>query len=214
LPQQSTEASVDGDTVEKHVAIYVRVSSKAQDQRSQLSDLEKWATTQDGEILWYRDKFTGRTMDRPSWNKLVSAMEAGKVSKVVVWRLDRLGRTAKGLTALFDDLSNRKIGLFSLKDSLDLSTPAGRLMANVLASVAAYETEVRAERVLAGQAAAREQGKTWGGSKAGRQITVTDEQKSQVLAMRGQKIAKIARTVGLTRPTVYRLLRQQEPVNA
>lgn len=194
----------------QHIAIYVRVSSKAQDQRSQISDLEKWASTQDGEVVWYRDKFTGKTMDRPSWNKLVMAMESGNVSKVVVWRLDRLGRTAKGLTALFDDLTTRKIGLFSLRDSLDLSTPAGRLMVNVLASVAAYETEVRAERVLAGQAAARASGKTWGGSKAGRQITVTNEQKAQVISMRGEKIAKIARTVGLSRPTVYRLLRQDD----
>lgn len=198
----------------QHIAIYVRVSSKAQDQRSQISDLEKWASNQDGEVVWYRDKFTGKTMDRPSWNKLVMAMESGNVSKVVVWRLDRLGRTAKGLTALFDDLTTRKIGLFSLRDSLDLSTPAGRLMANVLASVAAYETEVRAERVLAGQAAAREQGKTWGGSKPGRQITVTDEQIAQVCSMRGEKITKISRTVGLSRPTIYRLLAQQQEVRS
>lgn len=192
----------------QHIAIYVRVSSKSQDQRSQVADLERWVGSQDGEIVWYKDKFTGKTMDRPAWNKLVAAMENGKVSKLVVWRLDRLGRTAKGLTALFDDLIARKIGLFSLRDSLDLSTPSGRLMANVLASTAAYETEVRAERVLAGQAAARESGKTWGGSKAGRQITVTNEQKSQVLSMRGSKIAVIARTVGLSRPTIYRLLEQ------
>ncbi len=192
----------------KHIAIYVRVSSKTQDQRSQLPDLEKWAATQDDEIVWYRDKATGKTMDRPGWNKLVHAIEAGNVVKVVVWRLDRLGRTAKGLTALFDELYNRKVGLFSLRDSLDLSTPAGRLMANVLASVAAYETEVRAERVQAGQAAARLQGKTWGGSKKGRLITVTKEQRKQVWAMRGDKISRIARTVGLSRPTIYRLLEQ------
>ena len=195
-------------TVMSHIAIYVRVSTKSQDQRSQVSDLEKWASTQDGESVWYKDKFTGKTMDRPAWNKLVAAMDSGKVSTVVCWRLDRLGRTAKGLTALFDDLISKKIGLFSMKDSLDLSTPAGRLMANVLASVAAYETEVRAERVLAGQAVAREHGKTWGGSKAGRQITLTDEQKAQILSMRGEKIAKIARTVGLSRPTIYRIFKQ------
>jgi DNA invertase Pin-like site-specific DNA recombinase len=197
-----------------HIAIYVRVSTKSQDQRSQVSDLEKWANSREGQIIWYRDKFTGKTMDRPSWNRLVSAMEVGEVSKVVVWRLDRLGRTAKGLTALFDDLTKRKVGLFSLRDCLDLSTPAGRLMANVLASVASYETEVRAERVLAGQAAARASGKTWGGSKPGRQLSVTDEQKAQVLAMRGEKIAKIARTVGLSRPTIYRLLGQNQKANS
>lgn len=192
----------------KHIAIYVRVSTKTQDQRSQLPDLEKWASMQDDEIVWYRDKATGKTMDRPAWNKLVEAIKGGKVLKVVVWRLDRLGRTAKGLTALFDELCQRRVGLFSLRDSLDLSTPAGRLMANVLASVAAYETEVRAERVQAGQAVARQQGKTWGGSKKGRLITVTMEQREQVLAMRGDKIARIARTVGLSRPTIYRLLEQ------
>jgi len=191
----------------QHIAVYVRVSSKSQDQRSQLNDLEKWIRTQDGDFIFYRDTFSGKTMERPGWNKLVAAMDAGMVSKLVVWRLDRLGRTAKGLTALFDDLIARKIGVFSLRDSLDLSTPSGRLMANVLASVAAYETEVRADRVRAGQQAARDKGKRWGGSKPGRQITVTNEQKSQVLAMRGEKIAVIARTVSLSRPTIYRLLK-------
>lgn len=199
--------------MQKHVAVYVRVSSKTQDQRSQLPDLEKWAAMQEGEpIVWYRDKATGRTMDRPAWNKLVHAIETGNVAKLVVWRLDRLGRTAKGLTALFEDLQNRRVGLFSLRDSLDLSTAAGRLMANVLASVASYETEIRAERVQAGQAVARQKGKTWGGSKKGRLLTVTVEQRNQVLAMQGQKIARIARTVGLSRPTIYRLLEQRELV--
>jgi len=191
----------------KHIAIYVRVSSKSQDQRSQLPDLERWVSSQDEvAVVWYRDKATGKTMDRPAWNKLVKAIDSGSVSKVVVWRLDRLGRTAQGLTALFEHLQDRRVGLFSLRDSLDLSTPAGRLMANVLASVAAYETEVRAERVQAGQAVARQQGKTWGGSKKGRLISVTVEQRNQVLAMRGDKVARIARTVGLSRPTIYRLL--------
>jgi DNA invertase Pin-like site-specific DNA recombinase len=204
-------ASDKDQTMTKHIAIYVRVSSKNQDQRSQLPDLERWASTQEGEeVVWYRDKATGKTMDRPAWNKLVKGIDAGSVSKVVVWRLDRLGRTAKGLTALFENLQDRKVGLFSLRDSLDLSTPAGRLMANVLASVAAYETEVRAERVQAGQAVARQHGKTWGGSDKGRLITVTVEQRNQVLAMRGEKVARIARTVGLSRPTIYRLLEQAE----
>lgn len=192
----------------KHLAIYVRVSTASQDQRSQVADLERWAATQDAEIVWYRDKFSGKTMDRPAWNRLAAAIEEKKVSQIAVWRLDRLGRTAKGLTALFETLTEKKVGLYSLKDSLDLSTPAGRLMANVLASVAAYETEVRAERVLAGQSVAKANGKTWGGSQPGRLISVTSEQKAQVLRMKGQKVAVIARTVGLSRPTVYRLLRQ------
>jgi DNA invertase Pin-like site-specific DNA recombinase len=182
----------------KHIAIYVRVSSKQQDQRSQLPDLERWAGSQDVGIRWFRDKFTGKSMDRPGWTKLQKAIDAGEVATVVVWRLDRLGRTAKGLTALFDQLRER----------IDLSTPAGRMMANVLASVAQYETEVRAERVLAGQAAARAAGKTWGGSVKGRRLTVTAEQIATIRRMssEGAKVAAMARATGLSRPTVYSIL--------
>ncbi len=125
-----------------------------------------------------------------------------------MWRLDRLGRTASGLTALFDDLQQRKVNLVSLKDGLDLCTPAGRLMANVLASVAQYETEVRAERVRAGQAVARANGKTWGGSKPGKRKKVTATQEKMIRQMKdqGEAITAIARAVGLSRPTVYDVL--------
>ena len=78
-------------------------------------------------------------------------------------------------------------------------------MANMLASVAQYETEVRAERVLAGQAKARAEGKTWGGSAKGRRLKVTDEQVAVIRRMRseGECVAAIARATSLTRPTVY-----------
>lgn len=134
----------------KHVALYARVSKRngKQDVRSQLPDLERWAVAQDQPVRFYQDQFTGRTMDRPGWNRLQSAIDNGEVSTIVCRRLDRLGRTARGLTALFDELLTRKIGLVSLRDGLDLTTPAGKLMAHVLASCAEYETEVRAERVL------------------------------------------------------------------
>ena len=193
----------------KQIAVYVRVSSKQQDQRSQEPDLVRWAKSREEEVVWYRDKFTGRTMQRPGMKKLPADIEDGKVSIVVVWRLDRLGRTAKGLTALFEDLRAKGVGLVSLKDGLDLATPAGRLMANVLASVAAYETEVRAERVLAGQAAARAAGKRWGGSKSGRRVKVTPEQIAIVRQMHAEhaKISAIARATGLSRPTVYSVLK-------
>ena len=127
-----------------------------------------------------------------------------------MWRLDRLGRTGSGLTALFESLTERKIGFESVCDKIDLETAAGRLIANVLASVAAYETEVRAERVKAGQAAARAQGKTWGGSEKGRRLSVTEEQVEAVRTMdeEGKSKAAIPRATGLSRPTVYRLLEE------
>lgn len=189
----------------KHTAIYCRVSTKSQDTASQLLDLKKWAERCEEAVVWYDDKFTGRTMHRPGWSKLERALQAGEVSRIVCWRLDRLGRTAKGLTALFADLFERKVGLVSLRDGIDLSTPAGRMLANVLASIAQFETEVRAERVQAGQAAARIAGKTWGGSEKGRMLKVTDEQVTTInrLWNEGAKIAAIARATGLSRPTVY-----------
>ena len=95
-----------------------------------------------------------------------------------------------------------------MRDGLDLVTPSGRLMANILAGVAAFETEVRAERILAGQTSARKRGVRWGGSARGRQIKVKAEQIASIqrLWSDGQKVAAIARATGLSRPTVYRLI--------
>src|SRR5436190_5134279 len=117
----------------KHVAIYTRVSTGAQDTRSQKPDLQKHVDARpDGtQVKWYSDKFSGKTMDRPGWQKLEAAIDRGEVSAVVCWRLDRLGRTAKGLTGLFSKLREHKVNVVSLKDGLDLSTAAGRLMAHV-----------------------------------------------------------------------------------
>ena len=82
----------------KHVAIYVRVSSGAQDTKSQEPELKRWAESQDVPVKWYRDSMTGTTMERPGWLKLEAAIRKGQVAAVVVWRLDRLGRTAAGLS--------------------------------------------------------------------------------------------------------------------
>ncbi len=200
----------------RHIAIYVRVSTAGQDQRSQMPDLRRWvAAYADGQpVKWYQDKASGKSMDRPGWRKLTDAMRAGSVSRVVCWRLDRLGRTASGLTALFDELCHRKVGLVSVRDGVDLATPAGRLMANVIASVACYENEVRSERIVAGQAAARAEGKQWGGSRRGRRIKVSDEQVEAVLRLHSEggksgKVAAIARATGLSRPSVYAVLAEQ-----
>jgi DNA invertase Pin-like site-specific DNA recombinase len=199
-----------------HIAVYLRVSTRRQDTRSQEPDLERWlqAYAASTSVRWYRDQASGRTMDRPGWKRLEADMDTGQVAQVLVWRLDRLGRTASGLTALFDKLVARKVGLVSLKDGLDIATPAGRLIANVLASVAAYENEVRAERVIAGQQAARAAGKTWGGSQKGRRLVVTTEQVAIAYRLKseGVPIAAISRAIGVSRPTVYALLRNGESV--
>jgi DNA invertase Pin-like site-specific DNA recombinase len=192
-----------------NIAVYARVSGRSQDLRSQLPDLKRWVEAYaDGKVEWYQDKKSGATMDRPGWNRLQRDINAGKISAITVWRLDRLGRTASGLTTLFEDLQRRKINLVSVKDGIDLGTAAGRLMANVLASVAAYENEVRSERIRAGQQVARAAGKRWGGSKKGRRLSVTVEQIASVLRLKreGTPVAAIARATGVSRPTVYDVL--------
>jgi DNA invertase Pin-like site-specific DNA recombinase len=100
------------------------------------------------------------------------------------------------------------VGFVSLREGFDLGTPAGRLMAGVLASVAAYETEVRKERQLAGIAKAQAEGKRWGGRKAGTRVRLTEEKETLIhqLHSEGKPVAVIARLVGLTRKTVYRAL--------
>jgi DNA invertase Pin-like site-specific DNA recombinase len=92
----------------KTTAIYVRVSHRDQSHASQMPDLERWAEAHDGSVEWFRDTFTGRTMDRPGMSKLNDELRAGRLCRIVVWRLDRLGRTTRGLCQLFDELRERR----------------------------------------------------------------------------------------------------------
>ena len=141
-------------------------------------------------------------------------LRAGLIRQIVIWRLDRLGRTTSGLVNLLEELRDRKVGLVSLRDgALDPTTPTGRLIYTILSSVATYETEVRKERQLAGiQAVRKRNGGTcpWGGSQAGRRLKVTLEKEELIRKLRaeGHKVVNIARLVGLTRQTCYAILKR------
>jgi DNA invertase Pin-like site-specific DNA recombinase len=178
-----------------------------------LGDLEAWAHANN--VRWYSDEFTGRTMNRPVMNRLLADIRAGKIKTLVVWRLDRLARNAKGLHDLFDELTSRKVNFISLRDAIDLSTTTGRLLAGILATLAVWETELRAERVEAGLKAKRKAvakgDDVWyvGRPKGtGKPIKAADEVREQVKAMKADKkpIAQIARVVKLSRQTVYAIL--------
>jgi DNA invertase Pin-like site-specific DNA recombinase len=181
----------------------------------QLPDLERWVRAQESQAKWYHDKFTGKTLARPGWEALWADVCASRVKRVVVWRLDRLGRTASGLTDLFDDLLARDVTLVSLRDGIDLKTPAGRLMGGVIASVAQYETEVRSERQVAGIEEAKARGVKFGRKAGtGKPISVTPEQRHQVQQLYRRErlpIAAICRATGVkSRTTVYRILESEE----
>ena len=197
---------------DKITAIYMRVSTAGQSLRSQKPDIDRWLKAQDpdtlGPVKWFRDKATGRNTDRPGWQKLQAEIDAGQVQQVVCWRLDRLGRSAAGLCKLFEELKARKINLISLKESVDLKSASGRLLAHIMASVAAFESELKSERIIAGQAVARERGVKWGGSQKGRLLKTTPQQIKIITRMKteGEKAGNIAQAVGLDRSTVHRLL--------
>ncbi len=201
----------------KRIAVYARISSTSQSLDAQLVELQTYvrAYCADSDVKWFKEIATGTTMERPAMEEMMALILKGKIDCVVVWRLDRLGRTAAGLTRLFEDLSHRKINLVSLKDGLDLSTPAGRLMGNVLASVASYENEVRKERQALGINRAKILKKYTGGQR-GRKWQVTKDNEGAVkrLHQAGESISAIARMTKLSRPTIYKLLNMDIGENA
>ena len=200
----------------KVVGIYVRVSTSAQDTISQERDLRAWLAGQAdlGPVKWYSDKATGTNMDRPGWQALEADLRAGKVSLVACWHVDRLARSVVGMARFFDELKARNVGLVCLQNGVDTrrrDDPSTRLLLDIVSAFSAYETRNRGERVRAGQEAARARGKRWGGSVKGRRLKVTPEQVKAIVAMKtaGDKVSAIARTVSLSRLTVYRLLAEQ-----
>jgi DNA invertase Pin-like site-specific DNA recombinase len=198
------------------IGIYERVSSTGQDLASQHHELEKWALGKN-DVKWFKDTFTGRTTDRPGLNKLLGQVRQGKVKHVVVWRLDRLGRTALGLHQLFEEFQALKVNFVSIRDGINLETPTGRMVAGILSSVAVYETEVRGERIKAGMEAKKQrvaEGKeTWNvGRPAGTQHKITPEVKEQLFLMKdgGKKVSVISRVLRISRQSVYTALKQRD----
>jgi len=191
----------------KHTAIYVRVSTKQQKMDSQVADLHAWELSHpEEEGQYYRDSFTGRTMNRPGWNGVMEALHCHQLTRIVVWRLDRLGRTVLGLSKLFAELCECKVPLVSLKDSIDLGTASGRLIAHVLASMAMYETEMRGERVKAGQDAARAKGKKWGGRAGGYTILPPERvELARMLQGQGKSKTYISNATGISLRHLYNL---------
>jgi DNA invertase Pin-like site-specific DNA recombinase len=192
----------------KAIGVYLRVSTTDQDTGSQEPDLRVWLRThgRGRHVAWYRDKFTGRTLRRPGIEKLLADAAAGKVGTILVWRIDRLGRTARELLGLLEDLDVAGVEFVSLRDGVDASTAAGRMFRHMLVGFAQYEREVLSERVRAGIQRAREEGKRWGGKKLGQRHRLTAEKLSAVkkLLDAGVKKAAIARQLGIGRASVYR----------
>jgi DNA invertase Pin-like site-specific DNA recombinase len=125
-----------------------------------------------------------------------------------VTKLDRLGRSVKNLKDLADELQARNIGLIALSQGIDTTTPGGRLFFHMLAAIAEFEHDLIVERTKDGLAAARARGRN-----GGRKLTMTPEKIARARQMYDERkytVAEIARTVGVSRPTIYRHLAEQK----
>ncbi len=173
---------------------YARVSTEDQHLDLQLEGLKK---TQCDRI--FTDKISGARKDRKGLEDALSHLRAGDT--LVVWKLDRLGRTVKQLVDLISDLEARKINFRSLTDGIDTTTTAGRFFFHVMASLAQMERELAIERTKAGLAAARALGRI-----GGRRRIMTDSkvQSAKKLLSSGMLPKDVAADLGISVPTLYR----------
>ena len=143
------------------VAIYARVSTlNGQNPDLQLSELREYAERRGWVVTGeYVDLgVSGSKESRPELNRMLKDAHARKFEAILVWKLDRLGRSLKHLVNTIEDLNAYGVSFVSLRDNLDLSTPAGRLMLHVIAAMSEFERELIKERVVAGIASAQRRG--------------------------------------------------------
>lgn len=183
---------------------YARVSTVEQELRLQLDALEKAGCER-----IFTDKASGKRLDRPGLAEAVSFARPG--DSLVVWKLDRLGRTMKGLVDLAAELESAGIDLKSLTDGIDTKTPAGRFFFNVMAALAVMERDLLIERTNAGLQAARKVGKI-----GGRRSVMTPAKKQAALALMAENVPSkdIAASIGVSLATLYRHLPTDERENA
>jgi DNA invertase Pin-like site-specific DNA recombinase len=181
---------------------YIRVSS-ADDRQS--TDLQHDALVTAGidERHLYVDKASGARDERPGLKACLAFLKAGDV--LVVWKLDRLGRSLSHLLAIVADLKARGIGLRSLTEAMDTTTAQGKLLLAVFGALAEYERALIQERVKAGLAAAKRRGR-----RGGRPPVLGPEQLEQITAALegGTSKASVCRTFKVARSTLADTLRR------
>ena len=186
-------------------AVYARVSTLDQEPENQLQELRRYVQARGWTWTEYIDHgVSGNTDRRPALDQLVADARRRKVDTVVVWRLDRLGRSLKHLVTLLDDLQALGVGFVSLGEGIDLQTPAGRLQLHILAALSEFERARIAERVAAGLARAKRQGKTLGRPRV-------DVSTDALASVAGLSTRQAARRLGISASTVRRRLRQKSP---
>lgn len=180
---------------------YARVSTQEQN-----LDLQKDALKRAGCEKIIEDIASGKTENRSGLERVRELLREGDV--LVVWRLDRLGRSLKQLIELVSELEKRKVGFQSLQETIDTTSPGGKLVFHIFGALAEFERNLIRERTRAGLEAARARGR-----KGGRPKKLSEQQRALAIDLYNQKrhpLNEICRTVGISKPTLYAYLRQMK----
>src|SRR5271157_3277758 len=195
------------DTHSARVALYARVSTSNgnQDPELQISELREYVTRRGWEIaeIYTDNGVSGSKDSRPALNRLMADAGLRKFDTVLVWKLDRFGRSLRHLINALAELEARGIAFVSLRDNLDLGTPSGRLMFQIIGAMAEFERALIQERVKAGLRHARSKGK-----RLGRPTIVVDRSRIASLRAQGRGWKAIAPEMKLGVGTVLRAAQQ------
>jgi DNA invertase Pin-like site-specific DNA recombinase len=174
---------------------YARVSTD-----DQLLDLQLDALRNAGCRLIYEEKISGKSADRPELKQCIKALRAGDT--LVVWRLDRLGRSLKDLMQIVSDLDHAEINFISITEHIETSTATGKLIFHLFGALAEFEKNLIKERTKAGLASARARGR-----KGGRKPLLDAGKIKEIKALMADpkiKVATIAKRYGVSRATLYK----------
>ena len=177
---------------------YARVSTT-----DQHLDLQRDALLKAGCERVFEDHISGTTTDRPGWAQARAALRAGDT--LIVWRLDRLGRSLKHLIETITELDQAGVAFKSLQESLDTSSTGGKLVFHIFGALAEFERDLIRERTVAGLAAARARGR-----KGGRPAKLDAKRVAtakRMLEDSNQTVTEVAELLGVARSTLYRALK-------
>lgn len=191
---------------------YARVSTTKKDENGafiQSTDLQKNALVDAGVDLSriYEDRASGISRKRPGLDALLDAVQSG--DEVLIWKLDRLGRSARDLLDIAERLKAQGVTIRSIMDGIDTSGTLGGFILTILSAVAELERENIRERVTAGIAASRAAGGRIGRKKA---MSPSAREDAVKAAADGESIASIARRYRVDRATVHRAIKEAAPV--
>jgi DNA invertase Pin-like site-specific DNA recombinase len=180
---------------------YARVSTIEQDTALQLDNLQR-----SGCEKIYQESVSGISKTRPELDKCLDNLRSGDT--LVVWRLDRLGRSLKDLVSIITDLELRNVGFRSVTEAVDTTTPGGKLVFHIFAALAEFERKLIQERTKAGLAAARARGRN-----GGRPLKLNNSQikKAKAMLLDPQMTkAEVARHFAVSRTTLNKALNSDE----